>query len=60
MEQDGERDRLSIPTSSSTEAEDIRNQRYTREANNQDLSDADDSARDRDVGMSGRRGPTEE
>lgn len=41
-------DRLAIPSSSMSDEEDRRNQQYDREARNQDLSDADDKAREAD------------
>ncbi len=39
-------DPLSIPSSAMSEEEERRNRRYGDEARNQDLSDADDRARD--------------
>ncbi len=43
---DLEQDRLSIPSSMMNEQDERRNRRYGDEARNQDLSHADDSARD--------------
>ena len=42
-------DRLAIPSSSMSEQEELRNRQYGDEARNQDLSDADDKARDEAV-----------
>jgi hypothetical protein len=46
---DPEPDRLAIPSSSRSEQEERRNRQYGDEARNQDLSDADDEARDKGV-----------
>ncbi len=46
---DQQADRLSIPSSSTSEAEERRYRQYDEEARNQDLSPADDKARDRVV-----------
>ncbi len=46
---DSTADRLSIPSSAMSEQEERRNRQYGEEARNQDLSDADDEARDRDI-----------
>ncbi len=51
---DHEADRLSIPSSSMSEEEERRNRLYDDEARNQDLSDADDQARDAAPGDSAR------
>ncbi len=52
---DPEPDRLSIPSSRMSDEDERRRRRYTEEARSQDLSDADDASRDREVSGRARR-----